>query len=121
MATQTQTVHTTINYRLDPSQGGDPVNYPGTYQAYLRKFDTRPVTIQDIRGREDEFNLDVHGFQLKKHQSAETEFDDNERIKRIVHPEIEGLLKETSVPSSAFTKSRHSYRSTEMVPPKCTL
>src|SRR5438045_7418871 len=30
--------------------------------------DKRLVPIHDIRGREDEFNLDVHGFQVYKHK-----------------------------------------------------
>jgi hypothetical protein len=64
--------------------------------------DKRLVPIQDIRGREDEFSLDVHGFQVYKHKSAHaeflanTEFPDAEKIKTDYYREVEELLKEVT-------------------------
>ncbi|CAH0044609.1 unnamed protein product [Clonostachys solani] len=51
-------------------------------------------TIHDIRGYEDQFDLDNHGFQVVRHTLETTEFDEN-TIKREYIPAIETLLKGT--------------------------
>lgn len=86
-------VQTTLNYYLDPSQGGHTSYQIGVSDYYRRKFDPHPAQIQDIRGREADFNLEKHGFQHHKHTSAEKDFDRDEQVKRVVYPEVEQLLK----------------------------
>lgn len=90
----TKVVNTTLNYYLDPSRGGHTSYQIGVSDYYRRKFDSHPVQIHDIRGREDEFSLETHGFQHCKHVSAEKDFNSDEQIRAIVYPEVEQLLKD---------------------------
>jgi hypothetical protein len=85
-------VETKLNYYLDPSLGGITWYTPGTAMTVRRKFDTRPVRIHDMRGREDDFDINKQSFQLSKFTTKATEFIDEE-IKRVTYPEIEDLLK----------------------------
>jgi hypothetical protein len=85
-------VKTTINYYLDPSEGGISWYTPGTAMIVRRKFDTRPVQIHDIRGHEAEFTINKQAFQLCKYNTAATEFTDEE-IKKVMYPEVEELVK----------------------------
>ncbi|KAI0706784.1 hypothetical protein C8T65DRAFT_740617 [Cerioporus squamosus] len=55
-----------------------------------------PAVIHDVRGREDEFTLDKHGFQFVHWPSSEKEFVDEEAIKSKYYPEVEALLKEAT-------------------------
>ena len=92
-------VSTTLNYFAplgDPSEEAYRYIYvtppPGKHEHNLGD-DPRPVVVHDARGREDEFSLDVHGFQFVRHVSAETEFVDEQRIKEVYYKEAEELLK----------------------------
>lgn len=87
-------VKSNLNYWLDPALGGHTSYYTGTAGYYRRKFDEHVVEINDARGHEDDFNLNTHGFQYHKHSSAERDFVDDERVKAIVYPETEKLIKE---------------------------
>lgn len=87
-------VNSTLNYYLDPSKGGHTSYQIGVSDYYRRKFDPHPVQIHDVRGREEEFLLDTHGFQHYKHISIEKDFDDDDRVRKVVYPEVEQLLKE---------------------------
>ncbi|OBT75620.1 hypothetical protein VF21_05157 [Pseudogymnoascus sp. 05NY08] len=89
-------VHTTLNYFLDPKLGGHVDITPGTAGFYRRKYDTHPVDIHDIRGREADFNLDKQGFQIYKHSSAEKDFQDDDQIKAVYYPETEEWLKKVT-------------------------
>ena len=60
-----------------------------------------PARIEDIRGRQDQFNINDQGFQFHEHECIEKTWDDTERIKRDVYPESEALLKEMYVLSLA--------------------
>ena len=84
---------------LDPSileLGGHSSYTTGIAGYYRRKFDEHQVKIHNIRGHEDEFDLNTQGFQFGKHPTVEKDFDDVDRIKRVVYPETEELLKEVS-------------------------
>lgn len=87
-------VNSTLNYYLDPSKGGHTSYQIGVSDYYRRKFDTHPVQIYDVRGREDKFLLDTHGFQHCKHISAEKNFDNDDQVRDVVYPEVEELLKD---------------------------
>ena len=87
-------VNTTLNYYLDPSQGGTSFFRPGTAGNYRRKFDERDVDIEDMRKSEDSFQLDQHGFELRKHTSTEKDFSDEDVVKDVVYKEVAELLKE---------------------------
>ena len=88
-------IHTTLNYQLDPSEGGSSWFGPFTVHSYRRKFNEKAVQVRDIGGHEDDFELHRHGFQLVAHTSKEKDFDDVERIMKFVYPEMEELLKAT--------------------------
>lgn len=87
-------VKTTLNYYLDPSQGGHTSYQIGVADYFRRKFDTHEVNINDVRGHEKEFQLDKNGFQYGRHHSVEKEFNDDAQVKRLVYPETEDLIKD---------------------------
>ncbi|KAI8978771.1 hypothetical protein BD414DRAFT_421802 [Trametes punicea] len=108
-------VPTTLNYYA-PIGDEAPYRYiwtvpPGKPEHNLGE-DPRAVIVHDARGREDEFSLDVHGFQFMKHVSAEKEFVDEDAIKTRYYKEIEELLKNVTGAKRVFifdhTIRRHS-------------
>lgn len=70
-----------LNYRLDPREGGDEIIWGGTVGQMRRKYKKTTVRINDARGHEDDFQLDVHGFQWVKHTSAVKDFEDYMAVK----------------------------------------
>ncbi len=83
-----------FNYYKDPGDGSPPApSYVGKPETYERPAETRAMTVYDIRGEEDKYTLDTKGFQIYKHVSQETAFEDEEEIKRIYYPEVEEILK----------------------------
>ncbi|KAK1496604.1 hypothetical protein CTAM01_08242 [Colletotrichum tamarilloi] len=89
-------VVTTINYYDDPGDGTPPtpIVVGGQKVTNERKMTPRTVTVTDIRGEEDKYTLDTHGFQYVRHTSVETDFTDEERVKGVYYPEMEKLYKE---------------------------
>ncbi|KAL5522619.1 hypothetical protein ACEPAG_8636 [Sanghuangporus baumii] len=93
-------VSTTLNYitptpeppyfyspSIDPPEGKPRSNIGS---------EPHPAVIHDVRGKEDTVGLDKTGFQFVKHQSSETEFLDEERIKNVYYKEVEELLKKVT-------------------------
>ena len=80
-----------------PADGSKPWNYveqppEGSPQ---RNFgaEEHEVAINDIRGREKEFDMNVNGFTtLQGYNSVEKDFVDDEKIKESYYPEVEKLL-----------------------------
>lgn len=58
-----------LNYRLAVEKGGDEIIWGGTYGQMRRKYDKTTVRIYDERGHEDNFSLDVQGFQLVRNKA----------------------------------------------------
>ena len=87
-------VNARLNFYLDPSQGGQSEFAIGTAGAYRRKFDERPVQIEDARGHESDFSLDTHGFQYCKRATTEKDFSDDDQVKAVAYPEVQQLLKD---------------------------
>jgi hypothetical protein len=86
-------VDANINYFLELSEGGTDVIYPGTATDKLRPLKPALMPITDLRTCGDEFTLDTHGFQFVPHQSGETTYDDQARVKSVVYDETAELLK----------------------------
>ena len=87
-------VVTTFNYYKDPGDGSPPEpNYVGRPETFERPTETQVSVVHDIRGAEGDYTLDTTGFQIYRHLSQETAFEDDTQIKRIYYPEIEELLK----------------------------
>ena len=83
-----------FNYYKDPGDGSLPApTYIGKPETYDRPVETRTMVVHDIRGEEDKYTLDSTGFEICKHVSQETAFEDDEEIKKIYYPEVEELLK----------------------------
>ncbi|KAI1422107.1 hypothetical protein F5Y12DRAFT_764559 [Xylaria sp. FL1777] len=92
------TVKAKLNFSLHPPAGQVAFNYVGTPpdgepQHNVEKS-WHEVTIEDVRGRESEFNLDRDAFQIIKDvpESKEKDFTDDESIKANYYPEVEKLL-----------------------------
>lgn len=54
-------------------------------------------TIHDVRGNEDKFNIDNHGFQYVNHETKISAFDSKDSIEQVYLPELEQLLKNSLV------------------------
>lgn len=93
-------VSTNLNYLIPPGQDGlQPISFC-THEAERRTAqregitDVRDVVIRDIRGREDEFKLNVQGFQYVKHSvEAVTDWRNQTQVKQLVQPATEDLVK----------------------------
>lgn len=98
-------VRTTLNYfKLLTDE--PPYNYvdeppAGTPRTNVGP-DTRPVVIQDVRGKEDTVGLDITGFQFVNYPSTEKLFEDEEVIRKVYYPEIEEILKKYAAAKRVF-------------------
>ena len=86
-------VETSLNYYLDDGNPPAPA-YVGKPESYERPTSAQNVTVHDIRGEEDQYNLDNKGFLIYPHVSKEKTFDDDEKIKAEYYPEVEQLIKD---------------------------
>lgn len=83
-----------FHYYKDPGDGSPPApSYVGKPETYERPAETRSLLVHDIRGEEGKYGLDTTGFQIYRHVSRETAFEDEDEIKRTYYPEIEEILK----------------------------
>jgi hypothetical protein len=78
------------NYEIHPSA---LPSYPNTPSSNLT-FESRIVDIHDIRSKEKEFELDVHGFCFRRHETRVTNLKDERMVEERYLPEIESLLRE---------------------------
>ena len=89
--------HSTLSFYEPPADGSKPWNYveqppEGSPQRNFGAED-HEVEINDIRGRENEFDMNVNGFgTLSGIESAEKDFTDDKRIEEVYYPEVERLL-----------------------------
>ena len=89
-----QDVDTVLHYHKPNADGSPPhPTYVDRPETYDRPFEVHPVTVRDVRGKENEYTLDKNGFQFYKHTSEEKDFKDDEEIKALYYPETENLLK----------------------------
>ncbi|EME46252.1 hypothetical protein DOTSEDRAFT_70297 [Dothistroma septosporum NZE10] len=96
--------HSKLVFYAPPKDGSAPWNYveqppEGSPQRNYSE-DAHEVTINDIRGREHEFDMNVNGFgTISGIESKEKDFTDDESIKANYYPEVEKLLLD-HVPSA---------------------
>ncbi|KAL1650808.1 hypothetical protein SLS58_000927 [Diplodia intermedia] len=86
-----------LNFYKPPADGSAPYNWvekqPEGVPQNNYGFEAHDVTIQDARGREQDFNLDANSFGfIAGVESAERDFADDESIKQNYYPEVERLL-----------------------------
>jgi len=92
-------VKTQLTFFSPPADGTTPFNYveqPPEGQPQ-RNFgeDTEDVVIDDIRGHENEYNLDKDAFEVFQNVSSATTyetFNSDEVVKKIYYPEVEQLV-----------------------------
>ncbi|KAJ5921007.1 hypothetical protein N7466_009333 [Penicillium verhagenii] len=96
-------VQTTLNF-LKENEDGSPLapSYVNQPETYIREAVVLPATIHDVSGHEQDYSLDGQGFQFYYHKSQETDFLDDEQIKRTYYPETEQLLKDATGASRIF-------------------
>jgi len=100
---ETHDVVTTLNYYKDPGDGSEPPpSYVSKPETYDRPSETQTVTVHDVRGKEDQYTLDKHGFQFFTRESSEKDFLDDERIKDAYYKETEQLLKDVTGASQIY-------------------
>lgn len=56
-------------------------------------FERRIIPVQDIRGQQDMFNLDTHGFQVVKSPTTVKNLKDRNTVIEQYVPEMEGFLQ----------------------------
>lgn len=92
-------VTTSLSFYKAPEDGSKPFNYveePPEGQPQ-RNFgeEFHDVQMNDIRGHESDFKLDVDAFQTVSNvPSEEQDFTDDEHIKQTYYPEVEKVLLE---------------------------
>ena len=83
-----------FNYYKDPGDGSLPApSYVGKPETYEKPVETIELPVHNIRGEEEKYTLDSHGFQIVRHESGEKEFVDEEAIKEGYYKEVEDILK----------------------------
>lgn len=105
-----------LNFSRHPPEGQVAFNYvdappAGEPQHNVEKY-YQEVSIEDVRGRESEFNLDRDAFQVIQDvpESKETEFIDDASIKANYYPEVEKLLLDHIPGSSRIFLFDHTIR-----------
>lgn len=86
-----------LTFYSPPSDGSAPWNYveqpPEGWPQRNYGEDSHEVTINDIRGREQEFDMNVNGFRtVSGVESKEKDFTDDDKIKGNYYPEVEQVL-----------------------------
>ncbi|KAI6121176.1 hypothetical protein F5141DRAFT_1210860 [Pisolithus sp. B1] len=87
-----------LNYSIPPADGSQAFAqvYPDPVTGERRRNwreDPHIVEIEDVRGKEDNYGLDVAGFQYFRHPAKHTKFTDDEEIKEEYYPESIELIK----------------------------
>ncbi|CAE6462813.1 unnamed protein product [Rhizoctonia solani] len=82
-------------------------------------FEERNVTIRDLRGQQDQFNLDMNGFQISSHStSPDLDLNSDSSIRNIYYPEIIELVsKITKVAPEKIRPLCYTIRDSSANPP----
>lgn len=76
-----------VEVDIDPKTG----NRPSNFSQEERQFD-----IENVRGRENEYDLDTAGFRFHEHTSSFKNFENEEAIKKDYYKESVDLIKEVT-------------------------
>ena len=94
-ASQTEFVRADLTYTIDT--GVKPVtgttDPDGRLRHRIGEFAEHEVIIHDGRLVRDELSLEREGFVLVDHETAITDFYDEEELRAVYYPEIDGLVK----------------------------
>lgn len=88
-------VEASLNYLAD--DGRKPVTYlyepPEGTPSQPGNYTKRPITIRNGRAIAEQLSLDRQGFILTNHDSAVSNFYDEDEVRRVYYPEMESLVK----------------------------
>ncbi|KAG9081395.1 hypothetical protein FRC06_005607, partial [Ceratobasidium sp. 370] len=112
-------VRTTLNYSL-PNPDGKSLYIihprPGSSDFRINYIlDPRDVVIQDLRGREKKFLLDVNGFEFLTRPTTQS-FLDKASIEKNYYPEVQKLVKEHTGANRVFILTHRIRQSYETEP-----
>ena len=115
-------VTTTVNFFRDPEDGAPPHNYveplPNVPQRNFG-YDDVDITIQDIRDRETDFNLEQDAFQaIQNIPSKEKDWVDDEHIKKFYYPEVVKVLLDNVPGAHKVTLFDHTIRRSDPDAPR---
>ncbi|KAG1835489.1 hypothetical protein EV424DRAFT_1524014 [Suillus variegatus] len=87
-----------FNYMLAPSDGSRPyntINSDSTTGKPVRNWveDTHDIRIEDVRGKEELYKLDIAGFQYGREAAKHTSFLNDDEVEREYYPESIDLIK----------------------------
>jgi hypothetical protein len=86
-------VTSTLNYHLEVERGGAAVWCPGTVQDKRRPHEHADVTIENMRGRLDEFKVDVQGFEVGPFQTSVADVQHNDEFKGQYYQDVIAHMK----------------------------
>lgn len=91
-------VSATLFYSTYPADGTKPFFSstvdPATGQRQSNIVSIpKQLTVENIRGKEDQYDLDTSGFKYIRHTSALKDFNNDEEIERVYYPESIEVLK----------------------------
>lgn len=106
-ATSSQgTIHADINYFKQPTSGEYGIQRSNSAGYKCQEPDTRRVEVTDIRGNENDFDLDKNGFQVVRGFDLPYElWADDEKIKQQAYSEARDLVKRVYVISQLAMSS----------------
>ncbi|KAK4494911.1 hypothetical protein PRZ48_014267 [Zasmidium cellare] len=116
------TIEATFNH-VPALKDGEPERlfHPKTVGYRRYKFEPQTELVTDMRGHEDEYNVDVHGFQLCKAAPIPEEvYSDDAKFRDQGYAEVKELLKKTYVQQychlfdTVFTHTFHSTGATHV-------
>ncbi|KAJ3503494.1 hypothetical protein NMY22_g18232 [Coprinellus aureogranulatus] len=94
------TVKAQVNFYVPNADGSQPFYDIATNNVNF-KTEVREVTIENVRGKEDQYTLDKAGFQWVRAPSKHTSFQNDEEIKKEYYPESIEFLKKLTGASRA--------------------
>ena len=112
-------VTSTLNFYKPPADGSKPFNYveaaPEGQPQRNYGDELVSVTINDIRGHEEDFSLNRNAFAAIKNagEGAEKEFSDDESVKAKYYPEVERLLLDNAEGAERVLIFDHTIRRTD--------
>lgn len=60
------------------------------------RFEYRDIVVRDARPIADGFDIDRHGFALRRYETAVTDFFDDDEVRTVYYPEMERLVKQVT-------------------------
>jgi len=72
-----------------------PDDTPNSVRGNIEFESAEPEVVHDIRGRESDFKLDIHGFEFHQYQRSEfSEWENVAAVKSKFYPEMRQLMKQ---------------------------